>query len=107
VKAEKLNQLSEKEKEMKRILRGALIALSIMGFALISGIPAPAVASNVGPMCWAGSCPDMRKPDALRPKGPYGCGISTPANPGYYNAHELACPAGGNLAISPNRGSGR
>ncbi|MDR3555082.1 MAG: hypothetical protein P4L55_10040 [Syntrophobacteraceae bacterium] len=87
---------------MRKILSGALIALSIMGFALVSGIPAPAVASTVGPMCWAGSCPAMSTPDAVRPGGPYACGISSPANPGYYNARELACPAGGKLAVTAN-----
>jgi hypothetical protein len=73
---------------MKRIISGTLIGLSILGFSLFSGLKAPVVASNVGPMCWAGSCPASA---GLRPTGPYACGIASPAYPGYYNAHALAC----------------
>ena len=84
---------------MKKILNGALIGLSIMGLALVSGAATPAVASNVAPMCFAGSCPDMSRPAVLRPSGPYACGISSPANPGYNGSHELACPVGKDLAV--------
>ncbi|MDR3555077.1 MAG: hypothetical protein P4L55_10015 [Syntrophobacteraceae bacterium] len=87
---------------MKTILSGALIALSIMGLTLVSGVNTPAVASNIAPMCFAGSCTDMSKPDALRPSGPYSCGISTPAYPGYYDAKANTCPAVGKLAVTPN-----
>jgi hypothetical protein len=83
---------------MRRIFSGAFIALSIMGMALVSGVATPAVASNVGRMCWAGSCPDMTKPGALLPSGPYACGIASPAYTGYYNARALACHADGKLA---------
>ncbi len=87
---------------MKRILSGALIALSIMGLALVSGAYTPAVASNIGPMCWAGSCPAMSTPDAVRPSGPYACGISSPAYTFYYDAKANTCLAGGSLAVTPN-----
>lgn len=48
---------------MKKILSGALIAVFIMGSALVSGVHTPAVASQIHPMCWAGYCPDMTKKD--------------------------------------------
>ncbi len=83
---------------MKKILNGALIGLSIMGLVLVSGVATPAIASNVAPMCFAGSCPDMSKPDALRPSGPYACGIASPADPGYLLARALPCRVDRNLA---------
>lgn len=85
---------------MRKILSGALIVLSIMGFALVSS--APAVASNVGPMCWAGSCPAMSTPDAVGPSGPYACGISSLAYTFYYDAKPNTCPTDGKLAVTPN-----
>lgn len=87
---------------MKRILSGALIALSIMGLALVSSVNAPVFASNVSPMCFAGSCPDMSKPGALRPSGPYACGVSSPAYTFYYDAKANTCPAGGKLIVTAN-----
>ena len=90
---------------MRRILSGAFIALFFVGFALVSGVNTPAVASNVGPMCWAGSCPGMNKPgavsDASRPSGPYAC-TASPAYTFYYNARAVTCPADGKLAVTPN-----
>ncbi len=87
---------------MRRILSGALIALSIMGFGLVSSVNTPAAASPVGPMCWAGSCPDMSKVHAVTHPGPYACGIASPAYTFYYNANALHCRSNGNLAITPN-----
>jgi hypothetical protein len=65
-----------------------------MGVALVSGIHTPAVASEIGPMCWAGFCPDMRRPEGVRPAGPYGCGVVSPAYTFYYDAKADSCPAG-------------
>ena len=86
---------------MRKFLSGALMALSIMGLALVSG-SVPAVASDVGPMCFFGSCPDMSKPEVVHPSGPYACGVSSPAYTFYYDAKAGACPAGGNLAVTAN-----
>ncbi len=89
---------------MKKILSGALVALSIMGFVFMSGVNTPAVASPIGPMCWAGSCPDMSRPSALAdansPSGPYAC-ISSPAYTFYYDASG-ACPSNRTLTVTPN-----
>ena len=87
---------------MRRILSGALIVLSLVGFALVSGINTPAVASDTGPMCWAGSCPDMSKADAVTHPGPYACGIASPAYTFYYNASALPCRSNEKLANTPN-----
>ncbi len=96
---------------MRKIMNGAIIALLFVGFALVSGANTPAVASNIGPLCWAGSCPDMNEaPAATHPRlaavfqfrSPYACGIESPAYTFYYNAKAVACPADGKLAITPN-----
>lgn len=95
---------------MKKILSGALVALSLVGFVFISGVSTPAVASPIGPMCWAGSCPDMSRPGALAeassPSGPYAC-MSSPAYTFYYGASATACPGGGKLAVIPSPKSPR
>ncbi len=86
---------------MKRIMSGALMVLAILGFALVSGVNGPVVASNVGPMCWAGSCPAMSKPDGLAKAmvpgnfptdSAYACGVASPAYTFYYDARALSCP---------------
>ena len=86
---------------MKRIMIGALIALSILGVALVSGVNAPVVASNVGPMCWAGSCPEVSIPTGLAKAkvsghvptdSPYACGVASPAYTFYHNARAVSCP---------------
>jgi hypothetical protein len=61
-------QRPERGKIMKKLLSGVLVVWFIMGFALVSGIHAPAVASDVHPMCWAGYCPDMSKPNSFAAK---------------------------------------
>jgi hypothetical protein len=40
--------------------------------------------------------------DAVRPSGPYACGISSPAYTFYYDAKANTCPAAGKLAVTPN-----
>lgn len=96
---------------MKKIISGALIALFFVGFALVSGSYTPAVAANIGPMCWAGTCPDMNKPDAatnaavvshFQFRFQYPCGIASPAYTFYYNARALPCPADEKLTLTPN-----
>ena len=96
---------------MRKIMNSALLAMFFVGFALVSGANTPAVASNIGPLCWAGSCPDMNKAHAVTHpalaavfqfSSPYACGIASPAYTFYYNAHALPCSSNGQLAITPN-----
>jgi hypothetical protein len=87
-----------------RSIKSVLVVL-IVGLALVAYGNIPEVAGAVGPMCWAGFCPDMSKVDAnsLRdadrapghfPTGtPYPC-IASPAYTDYINARGVPCPAG-------------
>ena len=84
-----------------RTIKGALILL-VVGFALVAGGIAPAVAGDIGPMCWAGFCPNMSNPaannlrDADAPgafptRTPYPC-IAGPAYTDYTDARAVPCP---------------
>jgi hypothetical protein len=94
---------------MRRILRGALIALLIVGFGLVCGVHTPANASNLAPGCRAESCLDRNNLHAEAPAylsrlfwwSPYACGIESPAYTFYSNARALPCPVKSNPPVNP------
>lgn len=94
---------------MRRILSGALIALSIVGFGLVCGVNTPASASNLAHGCRAESCPDRNNLHAealaylsrLFWWSPYACGIESPAYTFYSNARALPCSTDRNLPVNP------
>lgn len=96
MQTQKHDSIIEKEKKMRKI-KSALIGLMV-GFALVCTGSIPAIAGEVGPMCWAGFCPDMSK--AITNSGPYPCGVASPAYTFYYNASAVACPSSRQLPVT-------